>query len=76
MNNLIDYIIKQLAGENNYDIEIVEQGDTYVIDINVEKDKIAKVIGKFGKTAKAIRVLVKSSIDDSSKKCEVNINER
>ncbi|MGI6593885.1 MAG: KH domain-containing protein [Christensenellales bacterium] len=76
MIDLLDFVMKNLAGENSY--EIIESDTTYShnIDVLVDKDKIAKVIGRQGKTAKAIKTLVKAANKDNSKKCDVYIKER
>ncbi len=61
MRDLVDYIVKSFIGEDNYEIVLVEDGDKVDIRVLVDKDKIAKVIGKGGKIAKSIRTLVRSA---------------
>ncbi|HHX48888.1 MAG TPA: KH domain-containing protein [Clostridiales bacterium] len=76
MIDLLDFIMKNLACEDSY--EIVESETPYScnIDVFVDKDKIAKVIGYHGKTAKAIKTLVKAANKDNNKKCDIYIKER
>ena len=76
MKDLVDYIVKSFIGEESYEIIVVEDGDKVDIRVNVDKDKIAKVIGKSGKIAKAIRTLVRSASRDSDQKFSVYFEER
>ena len=76
MKNLVDYIVKSFIGEDSYEIIVVEDGSKVDIRVNIDKDKIAKVIGKSGKIAKAIRTLVRSASRDSDQKYSVYFEER
>ncbi len=76
MRELVDYIIKSFIGENGYEIMIVEDGDKTDIRVQVDKDKIAKVIGKGGKIAKAIRTIVRSASRGSDTTYGVFFEER
>ena len=76
MKELVDYIIKSFIGENGYEIMIVEDGDKTDIRVLVDKDKIAKVIGKGGKIARAIRTIVRSASRGSDTTYGVFFEER
>ena len=76
MKDLVDYIVKSFIGEESYEIVLVEDGDKVDIRVLVDKDKIAKVIGKGGKIAKAIRTLVHSSSRGSDQNYNVFFEER
>lgn len=75
MTTLIDYMLNQLLGEGHHEVDIQESKDKVVVDIYVDSDKIAKVIGRQGKTAKAIKTLVKA-VNKDARKCDVSIKER
>ena len=76
MKELVEYIVKSFIGEESYEIMLVEDGDKVDIRVLVDKDKIAKVIGKGGKIAKAIRTLVRSASRNSDKVYSVFFEER
>ncbi len=76
MRDLVDYIVKSFIGEESYEIMLVEDGEKVDIRVLVDKDKIAKVIGKSGKIAKAIRTLVRSASRGSDQTYSVFFEER
>lgn len=68
MEELVKYIISNLVeDETCFEVQSVSEGDHTVINIIVDKKEIGKVIGKQGRIAKAIRMLVKAAAKDSNK---------
>jgi len=65
------YIIDQL--EMTDSVEITASADEIVIA--VKKDEIGRVIGKQGKTAKAIRSVVRAAATREGKRYNVDIKE-
>ena len=57
MEELIGYIVESLTGNSDFDIAISEKDR--LITITLSPDDIGRVIGLGGKTAKAIRLIVK-----------------
>lgn len=59
MRELIEYIAKQLVDKPD-EVEVTEiHGEqTSVIELRVAKDDIGKVIGKQGRTARAMRTIL------------------
>ena len=57
-------------------MQTVMEGDNTVINITVDKKEIGKVIGKQGRIAKAIRMLVKAAGKDAGGKYYVDIIEK
>jgi hypothetical protein len=59
MRDLIDYIAKALVDAPE-EVEVTEFGDdeASIIKLKVSKDDLGKVIGKKGRTAKAMRTLL------------------
>lgn len=75
MLELVRVIVNQLVDDpTNADIIVDEENQ--VININVSKSEIGRVIGKQGRIAKAIRAIVKSAGMKANKKYSVEINER
>ena len=59
VKDLIEYIAKALVDHpDQVRVSEIEGENTSVIEIYVAKEDLGKVIGKQGKTAKAIRVIL------------------
>lgn len=76
MFELVNYLVKQFVSEENYEIVILEDCDEVDIRVMVDKDHVAKIIGKGGKIAKAIRTVVKSASQKLDKNYSVFVEER
>lgn len=72
--DVLEYVAKQLV-DNPDDVEVVvSEGDrNTVLELHVNDDDLGKVIGKRGRTAKALRTLVKAaaSLDDENVSVEI-----
>lgn len=72
--NLLDYLARQLV-DNPDDVEVVPvDGDRQtVLELHVNQDDLGKVIGKRGRTAKALRTLVRAaaSLDGDNVNVEI-----
>ena len=59
MKELIETIVKSLVDQpDDVAITVIIGEKTSVVELSVAKDDLGKVIGKQGRTAKAIRVLL------------------
>lgn len=76
MFELVDYIVKQLVPVENYEIVIIEDGVEVDIRVMVDKDYVAQAIGHSGKTAKAIRTLVRAASQNMDQNYSVYVEER
>lgn len=76
MKDLIEYIAKALV-DIPEDVEVSEVvGDqTTVIELKVSKDDLGKVIGKQGKTARAIRTILSAASTKLRKRSHLEIVE-
>ena len=76
MEELVKYVISNLVDDkDSFEVKTVTEGENTVINIVVDKKEIGKVIGKQGRIAKAIRMLVKAASKDGGK-CYVDIIEK
>ena len=66
MLELVEYLVGKLVPEGDYSVVLRENGDEADIVIIAAKKDIGKIIGKQGKIARAIRVLVKAASAKSS----------
>ena len=76
MLELVEYLVGKLIPEGDYSVELRENGDEADIVIIAAKKDIGKIIGKQGKIARAIRVLVKAASAKSSTRYNVVIEEQ
>lgn len=76
MKDLIAYIAKALV-DNPEAVEVseVEREQTSVIELKVAKDDLGKVIGKQGRTARAIRTILSAASTKIRKRAVLQIME-
>ena len=74
MEELIGYIVESLTGNSDFEIAISEEDRC--ITVTLSPDDIGRVIGRGGKTAKAIRLIVKAAAAKRNKRYDVEIRER
>ncbi len=74
MENLVEYIVKQLVNEKEQvNVTRVEREDAVVIEVRVAQEDMGKIIGKQGKIARAIRTVVKAASSKEEKRVIVDI---
>lgn len=74
MENLVEYIVKQLVNQKDQvNVTKVERDDATVIEVRVAQEDMGKIIGKQGKIAKAIRTVVKAASSKEEKRVIVDI---
>lgn len=76
MKHLLEVIAKALVDQPE-EVSVTEREDnnTLVLELRVSPDDMGKVIGKQGRIAKAIRTVVKASVNKGDKKIIVDIKE-
>ena len=74
MEELVEVIARNIVDKpEEVKTNLVEDGNTTVIELSVAEDDMGKVIGKQGRIARAIRKVVKASATKEGKKVEVKI---
>lgn len=76
MKELIGFLVKQFISEENFEIMVLEDEETVEYKVLVDQEHIARLIGKNGKTSRAIRTLVRAASRKSDKVPAVTIEER
>ena len=73
MKEILKTIIENLVDDIN-SIEVTETENNNIVDLQVKisKDDMGKVIGKQGRTANAIRTLMKSVAGKENKKINID----
>ena len=76
MKEVTEYIVKEIVDNKDaVKVEIVEDATAFVVKVQVAETDIGRVIGKQGKTANAIRTIVRAlTSKDVKKKVLVKFN--
>jgi predicted RNA-binding protein YlqC (UPF0109 family) len=76
MKDLIHYIASALVDHpDQVQIQETEQDDTIIIELTVAKEDLGKVIGKQGRTARAMRALLSAAAGKINKRSRLEIME-
>ena len=76
MQELITFIAKSLVDKpDDVQVTVTEEDDTILVDLAVAKEDLGKVIGKQGRTARAMRSLLSAAAGKEDKKSRLNILE-
>lgn len=76
LKELVEYIAKSLV-DNPDDVQVTEVGgeQTVVYELRVAKEDLGKVIGKQGRTARAIRTILSAASTKLKKRSVLEILE-
>ncbi len=74
LKDLLEYLAKALVDSpDEVRVESTETETTVILELNVAKEDIGKVIGKQGRIARALRTVVKASAVKNGKRAIVEI---
>lgn len=74
MEELVTYIIRSLVDNpDEVSIKKIEAEKTIILELKVAPSDVGKVIGKGGKTIKAIRTLLSASATKASKRAVLEV---
>jgi predicted RNA-binding protein YlqC (UPF0109 family) len=76
MKELIHYIVTALVDQpDQVQVKETEQDDTILVELTVAKGDLGKVIGKQGRTARAMRSLLSAAAGKVNKRSRLEIME-
>jgi predicted RNA-binding protein YlqC (UPF0109 family) len=76
MKELIHYIVTALVDHpDEVQVKETEQDDTIIVELTVAKGDLGKVIGKQGRTARAMRALLSAAAGKINKRSRLEIME-
>ena len=76
MKDLIEFIAKKLVEHpEDVDVKVIENDDGQNYELRVNKSDMGRVIGRSGRTAKAIRTLVSSAAAKANVRANLEIVE-
>ena len=65
---LVEYIVKYMVDDpSSVNVAVVEGDKSTILELRVAADDIGKVIGKHGRTAKAIRTILQAAAAKTGK---------
>ncbi len=74
MRELVEYLAKNLVSNpDEVKVEEIESGRRTIIELTVAPSDVGKVIGKQGRTARALRALVKVAATKEGKRAALEI---
>jgi uncharacterized protein len=74
VKELLEYLAKALVDHpEDVTVNATENESTVVLELNVARDDLGKVIGKQGRIARALRTIVKASAVKNGKRAIVEI---
>ena len=74
MKELVNFIASSLVDDRDaVQVNELERDDTTVFELRVAKEDLGKVIGKQGRTARAIRALLSASAGKENRKARLEI---
>lgn len=76
MKELIEYILKSVLGSEDFNIDEAVEGDSMNFTVALPKELMGLVIGKKGKTVRAIRNLLKVRATLEGKSVWLSVTER
>ena len=69
---LVEYVAKSLADNpDGVSVEVEEDGDAIILRLLVDEEDMGRVIGRNGRTAKALRTIINALAD--GKKIRVDV---
>lgn len=76
MKELIQFIASRLVDRpDEITISVQEGNDTVTIELKVAQDDLGKVIGKQGRTARAMRAVLAAAMTEGAKRTRLEIAE-
>lgn len=76
MKELVELVAKKLVDHpEDVQVRVIEGDDGQTLELRVHEDDMGKVIGKNGKTAKAIRTLLSSACSKTDARVTLQIVE-
>lgn len=76
MKDLLSFLIKNILGKSDFDIDEVDEGGKLDYRVKIPKEEVGIIIGKGGKTIRMIRNIVKVKATLEKKAVGVFVEEK
>jgi predicted RNA-binding protein YlqC (UPF0109 family) len=76
LKSLVEYIARSLVDHaDRVDVNEIEGEKTTILELRVAEDDLGKVIGRYGRTAKAMRTVINAAATKEKKRAVLEILE-
>jgi hypothetical protein len=76
LKSLVEYIAKSLVDDpEQVEVKEIEGEKTTILELKVAEDDLGKIIGKHGRTAKAMRTVISAAATKEGKRAVLEILE-
>jgi hypothetical protein len=76
LRSLVEYIAKSLVDNpDQVNVNEIEGEKTTILELKVDEDDLGKIIGRHGRTAKAMRTVINAAATKEKKKAVLEILE-
>lgn len=76
MKELIEFIAQRLVDKpDEVQVSMREEDDSVIVELRVAQEDLGKVIGKQGRTVRAMRTVLSSALADENKRSRLEILE-
>jgi predicted RNA-binding protein YlqC (UPF0109 family) len=76
LKTLVEYVAKSLVDHpDQVDVKEIEGEKTTILELRVAEDDLGKIIGKHGRTAKAMRTVINAAATKEKKRAVLEILE-
>ena len=76
MEKVVELIVKSLVeNKDEVNVSVTKDGEITIVNVKVDSQDLGKVIGKQGKTANAIRTIVKNLCGKEAKRSTVKFSD-
>ena len=76
LKTLVEYIAKKLVDHPDHvDVNEIEGEKTIILELKVNEDDLGKIIGRHGRTAKAMRTVINAAATKDRKRAVLEILE-
>ncbi|MBX4205772.1 KH domain-containing protein [Candidatus Microgenomates bacterium] len=76
MKNLLDFLLKNITGSDDFSIEETEENDRVTFQVIADKEIIGLIIGKEGKTIKTLRKVLSIPATLNQKSVNISVTEK
>ena len=76
LNELVTYVAKSLVSKpDEVNVRVLEGDQTAVVELRVAKDDLGKIIGRQGRTVRALRTIIAAASSHSNKRVSLELIE-
>ena len=76
MKDLLEFLLKEITGKDDFTIEEIQEEDRLILQVKAKADIIGLIIGKDGKTIKAIQDILRVKGSLEKKSVYVSVSEK